>query len=180
MRFKFEVKLSDKDYLDYNIFWMLKSPYGKKQLVKTRLIFVFIFIIGILATLILGDGSVNTYLTVGLFTIWLALLQLFMGRFLIFSLKGQLKTMKKSGKMGYSSEAVLEFFEDSFTETTPDNKTEQWYTAVERISVVKNEVIYIHINNVMAYIMPVSCFASEEEYNLFLDFIKTKAVIDTY
>ena len=97
------------------------------------------------------------------------------------SLKRQIKSLKKSGKMGYSPESVAEFYDDCFVETTPDNKVEHKYSAVERISIVDNKVVYVHINNVMAYILPFSCFKSEEQYGNFLTFIKTKcANIDVY
>ena len=29
MNFKFKVNVSEQDYLDYNLFWLSKSPYGK-------------------------------------------------------------------------------------------------------------------------------------------------------
>ena len=66
-------------------------------------------------------------------------------------------------------------------ETTPDNKTEQKYSVIERISVVDNKVVYIHVNNIMSYILPFSCFESKEQYNEFFEFIKTKCSnIDIY
>lgn len=89
--------------------------------------------------------------------------------------------MKKSGKMGYSPVAVLEFYQDSFVEITPENKTEQKYTAIERISIVDNKILYLHVNNVMAYMLPLSCFAGKEQYDAFLEFMATKCTyIDVY
>ena len=89
--------------------------------------------------------------------------------------------LKKSGKMGYSPNAVMEFYDEIFVETTPENRTEQSYSAVERVSVVEDRTIYIHINNVMAYILPVTAFESKEQYDSFLSFIRTKcAIVDVY
>ena len=83
--------------------------------------------------------------------------------------------------MGYSPEAVMEFNEENFIETTPENKTEQKYLAIERISIVENKTVYIHTNNVMAYIIPISCFESKEQYDEFIAFLKTKCKnIDVY
>ncbi|MBQ9749646.1 MAG: YcxB family protein, partial [Clostridia bacterium] len=77
--------------------------------------------------------------------------------------------------------SAIEFYENGFTETTPDNKTEQKYSSVERISVINNKVIYIHVNNIMSYILPFSCFDSKEQYTAFFQFIKTKcSKIDMY
>ena len=89
--------------------------------------------------------------------------------------------MKKTGKAGYSPESVLEFGDETFIETTPDNKTEQRYASIERISIVDNKVVYIHVNNIMAYILPLSCFETKEQYDEFFEFIKTKSAnIDIY
>ena len=110
-----------------------------------------------------------------------ALFQLFANRFFLLSLKFQIKAMKKSGKMPYSAEAVMEFGEKTFTETTPENKSELKYSSIERVSIVGGKLIYIHINNLMAYLLPFEAFESVDEYNRFFDFIKTKVdVVDIY
>lgn len=83
--------------------------------------------------------------------------------------------------MGYSPESIMEFYEDRLVETTSDNKTELKYSAVERISIVDHKVIYIHVNIIMSYLMPISCFESKEQYDSFLEFMRTKcANIDIY
>ena len=83
--------------------------------------------------------------------------------------------------MGYSPVSEMEFYDESFIEITPDNKTEQKYSAIERVSVITDKVVYIHVNNVMSYILPLSCFESKEQYNNFLDFVRSKcANIDVY
>ena len=83
--------------------------------------------------------------------------------------------------MGYSPVSEMEFYDECFVEITPDNKTEQKYSAIERVSVITDKVVYIHVNNVMSYILPLSCFESKEQYNNFLDFVRSKcANIDVY
>ena len=181
MNYKFDVNLTDKDYTDFNIFWMLKSPYGKKQMLKSRLILSVIFILAVLYVLITGEGILENFVFIGLMVVMLALFQLFMSRFFAFSLKNQFKTLKKSGKMAYSPESTMEFYDDIFVEYTEENKNEHKYTTIERISLVGDKIIYIHINNVMAYLIPISSFNSEEELRSFIDFIKTKApIVDIY
>ena len=96
-------------------------------------------------------------------------------------LKSNIKSLKAKGKMGYSPVSEIEFYDESFVEITPDNKTEQKYSAIERVSVITDKVVYIHVNNVMSYILPLSCFESKEQYNNFLDFVRSKcANIDVY
>lgn len=92
-----------------------------------------------------------------------------------------MKGLKKKGKMSYSPVSVIEFYDDRLVEITQEQKIEQKYTAIERISVVDNRIIYIHVNHVMAYLLPLTCFESTEQYNDFLAFIKEKCnQIDIY
>ena len=181
MKFKFDVRLTDKDYLDYNTFWLLKSPYGKMQISKVRKMIYAIFGVGALLILLLTGMSIQSYVSIGALVVLCALFQLFANRFFLISLKFQIKTMKKSGKMPYSAEAVLEFDENSFTETTPENKSELKYSCIERVSIVGGKIVYIHVNNLMAFLLPFEAFENVEEYNRFFDFIKTKvSVVDIY
>ena len=181
MNFRFEVNVDDQDYLDYNIFWMLRSPYGKKQIKTFRITIVVLFAIFILISLFSGKFTGDSFLGIIPMLIVLLLAQIFLTKFFAWSLKGQIKQLKKSGKMGYSPNSIIEFLEDSFIETTLDNKTEHNYSAIERISIVDNKMIYIHVNNVMSYMLPLSCFESKEKYNDFFNFIKTKCEnIDIY
>ena len=106
--------------------------------------------------------------------------EIFTPSILTFFLKQTLKSQKKTGKAGYSPNSQIEFYDDYFTETTSDGKTENKYSAVERISIL-DEYVYIHINSLMAYILPQSAFSSDEQYNDFLSFITSKcSVVDKY
>ena len=174
MKFGFNVSLSDDDYLDYNKFWMIKSPYGKKQITSLRIVIILLLCAFILLSLIESGFTVGALVSIIPLMIVLTGFQIFLKSFLVFSLKGQLKSLKKKGKMGYSPQSVIEFYDDCFVETTPDVKTEQKYSAIERVSIIDNKIIYIHINNVMAYLLPISCFESKEQYEQFFEFIKTK------
>ena len=181
MKFKFNIRLTDKDYLDFNKFWMLKTPYGKKQISLSRKLLYLLFAIGIFIVLFMGEITTQTYITIGGFVVLCLLFQALMARFFISSLKIQIKTMKKSGKMPFSEESNMEFYDETFIEYTPENKNEHKYSAIDRVSVVGGKAIYIHLNNILAYVLPFDSFESVEEYNRFFDFIKTKVnIVDIY
>ncbi len=181
MNFKFNVITNDQDYLDYNEFWMLRSHYGKKQMLTMRIIITVLLGAGVLGFLISNEFAQSAFVGVFPLVALLVLTEIFFNKIMTASLKRQIKSMKKKGKMGYTPEAVLEFLDDTFIESTPDMKTERKYSAIERISVIDNRMIYIHVNNVMAYILPVSCFESQEQCDRFFEFIRTKcANIDVY
>ncbi len=181
MKFQFDVKLADEDYMEFNKFHMLRSPYGKKQIANFRMSMTIICLLIILAILLVNKFNADSFFSVIPFLLLWIIMQLGMRKFMILSIKYTLKSLKKSGKSGYSPSSVLQFNEESFVETTEFNKTEQNYTAIERISIVDNKMIYIHVNNIMAYMLPIACFESKEKYDDFLNFIKIKCNnIDIY
>ena len=181
MHFKFSVHMNDKDYLDYNIFWTIRSPYGKKQMLTLRIAIAILFAAVSFVALSAQDFSAGAWIGVIPYGVSRVLFELLLNPFFIWILKRNIKALRKKGKMGSSSVSELEFYDDSFIETTPDNKSELKYTAVERVSVIADKVIYIHVNNVMSYIIPIACFTSQEQYRDFLSFVQTKcSCIDTY
>lgn len=181
MKFQLNINLTDRDYFDYNKFWMLRSHYGKKQMLITRIVIAAIFGGYFFITLFDGNVTFESLIAIISMAIVLVIFELLLSPLFVLFLKSHLKSLKKKGKMGYSPLSVIEFYENVFVETTPDNKTEQKYSVIERVSVVDNKVVYIHVNNVMAYMLPFSCFESIEQYNEFYEFIKTKCShIDIY
>ncbi len=181
MNYKFDITLTDSDYLDFNMFQATRSHYGKKQIKSVRMFLTIITAVYLLVVLVGGGFSKESILHSIPTTVVLIAMQLFVNKFYLWILKSSIKNLKKTGKMGYSPKAVMEFYDDTFVEITPDEKTERKYSAIERISVVENKVVYIHTNNVMAYILPMNCFDSLEQYYFFMSFIKTKCpTIDSY
>ena len=181
MKFRFNVTMDDKAYLEYNKFMLSKSHYGKKSTNLLRITILFIMVIYVVVSLIISGFTLESFLSTVPLLACLAVLLFTVTLLLSLSVKFALKHQKSTGKMAYSPESVIEFYDEAFVEITPENKTENKYIAIERISVIENKNIYIHINNVMSYVLPVSCFESIEQYNEFLEFLATKcATIDRY
>ena len=174
MNFQFQIHVSEDDYLEYNKFWVLRSPYGRKSFVGMRIMLV-------IAVLAVGYILVSSedfrpdamWMTIPLL-IFLIVMQVLLAPFYIFILRNHINNLKKRGKMPYTPESVMESHEDFFLEMSPEAKTEQQYSAVERISLVDGKMIYLHINNLIAYILPVSAFQSEKEREAFIEFIQSK------
>ncbi len=174
MHFKFDIRVTEKDYLDYNRFWQFQSPYGKKQIISLRVIFALLFGIAAIATLIGGNFTIDSIIEAAIYVTALVYFQLILPTILAWSVKRQIKVLKKKGKMAYAPEATMEFHEEIFTSKTPESKTETKYTTIERISVVRDKAIYLHVNNIMAYIIPRKSFVSDEQFESFLTFIQSK------
>lgn len=182
MKFRFNINLTDDDYLAFNKFYMLKSKYGKKTTLVCRIITAVMGFIGFLAFFTENGRTLAAFISALFILIVFAIFELCFNRIYSFIIKLQIKSLNKVGKAGYTPISVLEFYDDYIAELTADKRTEEKYSSIERISVVtENKIIYIHTNNIAAYLLPFAVFESPEQYNEFFDFIKTKcSVIDIY
>ena len=181
MKYQFDVKLSEQDYLDFNLFHMMRSPYGKKQLKNIRLMFVFaLALLG--AIFVMSQGfSKDTAFSVAVMVASFLVFQIFIRQFLKWSVKLTVKGQKGTGKMGYSPESILEFYDDYLIETMPGKKIEQNYSEIENVCLVDMKIIYIYVTNVSAYMLPLSCFKSKVELDEFIGFLQTKGIkVDIY
>ena len=178
MYFKLNIEISENDYIDFNNFTMLKTSYGKSQILKSRIILALIFGIMALSYLIRWESTINALVGSILFTIILILSQLFLKPWYAYSIKGTAKSLinhsKKNGKPPYSPVSKMEFYDETFIETAPNEKTELKYSLIERITIISGSMIYLFRDTTRAYLIPVRCFASKEEGYKFIDFIKTK------
>lgn len=174
MKFQFNVNFTENDYIEFNKFQLLRSQYGKKRLTNYRIALAVITCIGILVPLIVGRFRLQSFISCIPLLILCSAFLIFIKPLLALSVKGTIKAQKKNGKIAYSPTSVLEFYDDVFIETTETNKTEQKYPSVERICIVDNKIIYIFINNIVAYTLPFASFKGKEEYVAFIAFIKTK------
>ena len=169
---KLEVFMNENDYLEFNIFHMLRSPYGEKLIKKMRILMAAIFLIGALAILILLNFKTPSIIGASVLVIMMIVFQLFYKKSIVLNLKMTIKQLKKKGKMAYAPYSTIEFKKDSIVETTDTEITEKKYSAVERICVVENKYVYIYTNNVGAYIIPMGSFSGTERFDEFLNLLK--------
>ena len=170
MYFRFDVFLTDEDYMDFNTFILLNSEQNIKNYRKLSIFCVIIFLIsGIVA--VVNTGSLLAFVGVLPF----AVAGVFgVKPFIVNFTKRQIKANLKKGKKPYSPEAVMEFFDEWFSETTPENATQQKYNAIEKIWVSEKGTVYIFINNYQAYNIPYRTFHAPEEFDCFMNFMHTK------
>ena len=160
---------------------MCKSHYGKRQIRNFRIAIAIILLFFILVYAYGGGFSLDAFLNAMPCIILFLLFEIGIVPFLKLVTRYTVKSLKKSGKAGYSPKSVMEFYDDSFIEITDENETRQKYTAIERVSIISGKNIYIHINTVMGYILPFDCFENDSQHESFIEFIKTKCSnIDIY
>lgn len=171
--FKFTVKLTEKDYFEFNRFVAISSPYGKKQIRDARIaLTVFAVVLGLIS-LYGGDFTAEAFIGIIPLLIFFVLFNVFCTKLVEFMVKSNIKSVKKRGTPLYDPESVLEFYDDRFVEITPDAKTELKYSSIERAFVVDKR-IYLLRNHMSGFILPMTCFGSAEQFNSFVEFIGTK------
>ena len=173
MAFKFNVNLTEQDYLDFNVFAATKTPHGKGSILRTRLILTAIVVVATLLTwLSKGVGRTSIVFTV-LSALILLYFQLYLVRRMKNSLKSYINGLKKQGKLPYSPYSTMEFNDESIIETDENGVTERKYSVIEAISIDKNAV-YVFIGAAQAFILPFSSFESREQMDAFIEFISAK------
>ena len=160
--FKINTKMNDKDYLEFNYYTINKTEHGKKNMRNIKILYSFVFLIVYVWFLILNRFSFYSFFLIiplGIALLATVLPKNFFGRH---TLKIVLSVYKK-GKKPYSPESTIEFYEDSFVETTENSKQENKYESIYSVCVFNNNYIYIYINPALAYIFKISDFKSVNE-----------------
>ncbi len=179
MNFKFVVNITERDYIDFNIFHATRSKYGRKMYLITELFVLFAIII--LPNVIYFLDADYSFPLV--FHIIRVLIVDFIFLFLIFkffkklygwTIKLNINVLKKAGKMSFDPTSSFEFYDDIFTESTPETKCEYRYSILDSISIVGTSVIYLHTSNLGGYIIPFTVFDSKEHFDSFVHFLHTK------
>lgn len=174
MKFRFDIRLTEEDYINFNLFSLNINPETKKQMKTLRIVINILFVLIMLLHFIISDEIVKSIVFSVLILIGALVFNLIFNKITENSIKNMIKKMKKSGKLPFSPESVLEFYDDYGVEITPYARTEHKHSAIEKIYLSDHRYIYMYINSSQAYIIPLSAFSSEEHFNSFMNFISTK------
>ncbi|MBE7011276.1 MAG: YcxB family protein [Ruminococcaceae bacterium] len=174
MLYKFECKTTYKDYYEFNKYHTINSPDVKKSRLIGKLYVPVLFLIMFIYYIIRGDDWYSLSFALVIFSIVSIIWIFSLKPLTLFFLKLHIRFMKKNGKLPYSEFSVMEFYDDSFIEKTDNAKTEAQYNAIFKIRVNEPKAIYIYLNTVLAYIIPLDVFDSNEARDKFLEFIHQK------
>lgn len=174
MRFSFDVKLTDKDYMQFNEFGLKNSGAVKKSDKLMKIFILLIFVIG--GIIILTKDSITPASIIGAIIYWI------IGLLLCLTTKKSNTVLTRSytrillkdkAKKPYTPESTIEFYDDFFKEIAPDSKSEVSYTAIDKICVIMNSYVFIFIDSLRGYIVPFASFRNAEEEKDFLVFLGT-------
>ena len=174
MKFQLNLTLKEEDYLAFNLFHNLESKQTQKINKKVRNIFIIAMVALMGITLVTSgwDAFSSTYIIL-LLLITIAFALLFK-HFIRHTVKMQVKTLKKTGKLPYDAESTLEFYEDKIVEITPTKRIEQSYDVLERICLLPGRYIFLYTSSVGAYILPIAQIKSQVDYEDFWRFLCLK------
>ncbi len=171
MHFRFNVKLTDEDYYLFNEFTVRHMPIGKKTALISKILVAVIFIFGAVSIFINQGFNPVSLTSAAIFIILFLILALLFDKINSKIVKLQVRALLKKEKKPYTPDSVLEFYDSFFKEIAPDNKSEINYTAIDKISVVKNRYIFIFLDGIRGYVIPFGCFENEAQEKEFTDFL---------
>ncbi len=176
MKFKFDINKTDKDFIDFNVFFNTKAPIGKKLNGILRICIVVIMLFFFFVNLIDDGFSLkNLIVSTIMYLIPLIVIEIIIQPIFVLLLKLFCKSMiKGKGKKPYTVSEVLEFYDDYIIETQEYVKSEIQYPIFESVYVVEGKAVYLNVSKNQIEIIPEHSFASPEQKKEFIEFIKTK------
>ena len=181
MNYQLHITLTEEDYLNFNIFHVLDSASGKKQIRKSRILLISITaVLAVLLILVMGWTTFTTVYVI-LLALFTLIYNLLFNKIIQWNIKSQIKQMKKTGKLPYDSVTKYEFHEDTFAEITADKHVEMSYSTLERICVVQDRFLYLYTSSVVAHILPMEQIKAQVDPAEFLRFLSQKCgTVESY
>ena len=181
MRYVFDIFLGEGDYIDFNVFHVSRSPYGKKTHRGLRVMLLVMFAIPALLSF-WEEGVNSTTVLYALLLVGFGLLMAgLLGKFFAFSEKSTIRSLKRSGKLPYSPESRLGFTDEGILEITPDGRLEKRWESMERLCTREGKVWYLYMNNTAAFILPVEQLRAQTDVEEFRRFLESRVpVVDVF
>lgn len=174
LKYTLNCNLSEQDYLEFNTYVLNNSKENKKF--KTLLLIILsIFELSISIPDLIAEQDIVLIIITVISIIIIPLIVLFiLDKTFTPFLKLYLKIIKKHGKLPYSENSIMEFYDEYLIEKTDVCKRELRYDGIEKVAINKTNTIYIFENSILAYIIPANTFSSDNEREEFINFIKEK------
>lgn len=157
---KFEFVLSEKDYIDFNIYHQWKSPEQRYKRIAFPLILSAIFSLSFVDK-DFEKADINEYIIPFVFVIFTFIFTSFLVKSGIrFGVK---KRIRKEGNHGLIGRRVMEFTSENFSVTTKHTNTTFSWDSINKIVESKKQLL-IYVSETSTYLIPKKAFSSEEEY----------------
>ena len=169
--FTYQCRLSEKDYIDFNLFTLRGNPAYKRSMLLIRLVVPVMFAaVTAINLLDKQEGILFKVVFAAVITlIWELIAKPLYDHITLRTIKTQLK----HGGSLYTREYTLTFDEDCLTDTAPEQETKLYYGKIERIAVHMGAV-YVYPTSVTAMILPAAVFPTEADREALLGFLAQK------
>lgn len=174
MNYIFDIFLTEEDYIDFNIFHLSRSVYGKKHQQVLRILLAVIFVAAASINFWAEGISPVTVAYALLLGVLGLMMTVFYGKFSGFLTKLSIGSLKKSGKMAFSPESRVGFTDEGILEITPEGRTEKRWETVERLCILEGKVWYLFTNNIAAFILPVEQLRAQTDLAEFRKYLESK------
>ena len=172
--FKLNKTLSEEDHFAFQVFQSLYSEYGKRWIRKRRISFIAYAVFILVFYVYIVGWTTYSIIYTTLIVLLTALYLLLLPKIVVRNIKSQMKQMKKTSKLPYERVSTMEFYEDKFVDIDAATRTEQSYSSIERVNIVKDQYIYLHYSNVSVYILPIAQVKAQLNYEEFVNFLSGK------
>ena len=166
-------KLTEQDFIDFNVYHMNNSKTMKKTVLMQRLFGPLSFIIGIFVAYKITDiplwyWSICFAIAA---VLWFALYPKMLER----RIRKQVKKMLSEGQNKILlSDTTLTVNEEGIKCTTEYNETNTKFSAINKVEIT-NKHIFVYNNAVSAIIIPLSAFETQNEVDKFHGFLRFDA-----
>lgn len=174
MRYVLQIHLTEDDFTNFNVFHVNRSPYSGSMTGGLKKLVAVVYAV-LIAMNFLRDGVNGHSVTYALVLVGFGGLLIWkMDSLFAFVTRRTMKRMKKSGKMPYSDDSRMEFYEDRLVEITGAGRMERTWESVERLCYVEGKVWYLYMSNSSAFVLPVEQIKSQVDIGEFRRFLESK------
>ena len=174
MRFRLDIAIDDEEYIDFNKFNILRSPYGNRYILKNAI--VLSFFLGFIALLALFAAMLLSNLLLYLFFFgiltFLGVYPIILRKLMVKKIEKNIRKRLANGEKIYTKKQTVEFYDDILISDDGKKTNKIQFSDIEHIFVI-NRYIYIYCKQRTAFIIKTADFDSVETYALFLDFIES-------
>ena len=171
--FKFNITLTDDDYFEYNKYTFLNSPTGKKSLFRQRLQLPIMSAFALIIFFIAKADS-TLIITEAIFLAIISILGIIFSKFFFLKrMRRSFNKRKKLEKLPFDEDSTLLFENEAIISTTAESEMTTKYSRLERI-IESDKAVYLYVDSVRAYIIPLRTFSSDVDKQQFINFIKSK------
>ena len=172
--FTFHYQLTEEEYFEYFLHHNYSIPKFRKRLMKEKYLAAALLVVCAFIAAPTVDRPLIFYIVLGVgFIGWMAVYR----KLIEWNMRKTVKTIKESGKAPYANDFHASFEEERLLTWTDDTQVSTNYSAFEKIVTGEN-ALYLYVNANSAFILPHRIFASDEEREALMQFLKQKANVE--